>query len=558
MKDLHTSKPLVWALLIAFCAVWFYGLAARTLVPTDEGRYAEMAREMVTTNDWITPRLNATKYFEKPPLQNWMNALTFKAFGFGEWQARLWTGLCGLLGIALVAWTGRKVFSPRIGFTAAVVLASSFLWAALGHVNTLDMGLSGMMTLALCGLLLGQREGASPRERRNWMLACWAGMALAVMSKGLIGIVLPGAVLVLYTFLARDWSIWKRLHLGLGLLVFFAITTPWFVLVARANPEFLHFFFIHEHFERFTSKVHNRAGPIYYFVPIMVLGIFPWLGVLLQSLWRGWGDVAGKFQPKKLLLIWSVFIFVFFSISNSKLPSYVLPIFPALALLIACYLEQASHKTMAFNAGLLTVFSAVGLLFVPGISRLGSETYEIPLYQAYEPWVAAAAILAIFGSIGAILLARRQQQWAIVLLAATGFVGGQLLMLGHEPLGRYAAGTAHLAAIKAELTPQTPIYVVGRYEQSLPFYLGRTLTMVQHADEMEFGLKQEPHLWLPTRNEFVAKWLAQRAAGVKAVAILNHHAYEEFRERGVPMRVIGQDPRRVIVVNDSRSEKTKP
>jgi hypothetical protein len=131
-------------------------------------------------------------------------------------------------------------------------------------------------------------------------------------------------------------------------------------------------------------------------------------------------------------------------------------------------------------------------------------------------------------------------------------------MLGHEPLGRYAAGTAHLAAIKAELTPQTPIYVVGRYEQSLPFYLGRTLTMVQHADEMEFGLKQEPHLWLPTRNEFVAKWLAQRAAGVKAVAILNHHAYEEFRERGVPMRVIGQDPRRVIVVNDSRSEKTKP
>src|SRR4051794_27820381 len=157
MKDLHKSRPLVWGLLIAFCVVWFYGLGARTLVPTDEGRYAEMAREMVTTNDWITPRLNATKYFEKPPLQNWMNALTFKAFGFGEWQARLWTGLCGLLGIALVAWTGRKVFSPRIGFTAAVVLASSFLWAALGHVNTLDMGLSGMMTLALCGLLLGQR-----------------------------------------------------------------------------------------------------------------------------------------------------------------------------------------------------------------------------------------------------------------------------------------------------------------------------------------------------------------------------------------------------------------
>src|SRR3954463_8348692 len=113
MKQLHTSKPFVWAIFIGFCLVWFYMLGARTLVPTDEGRYAEMAREMVATGDWITPRLNGIKYFEKPPLQNWMNALTFKAFGLGEWQARLWTGLCGLLGIVLVAYAGTHLFNPR-------------------------------------------------------------------------------------------------------------------------------------------------------------------------------------------------------------------------------------------------------------------------------------------------------------------------------------------------------------------------------------------------------------------------------------------------------------
>ncbi|MGZ5819700.1 MAG: ArnT family glycosyltransferase, partial [Burkholderiaceae bacterium] len=216
MNDPYKSKSLLWGLFILFCLFWLYALGARVLVPTDEGRYAEMAREMVVTGDWITTRLNGIKYFEKPPLQTWMNALTFEVFGFGEWQARLWTGLNGLLGIVLVAYTGKRVFNYRVGITAGLVLASSFWWAALGHVNTLDMGLSGMMTIALCALLIGQRNDATERERRNWMMACWAGMALAVLSKGLIGLVLPGAVLVLYTFIARDWAIWKRLHLGLG------------------------------------------------------------------------------------------------------------------------------------------------------------------------------------------------------------------------------------------------------------------------------------------------------------------------------------------------------
>lgn len=553
MNNLHKSKPLVWGLLLAFCLVWFYGLGARTLVPTDEGRYAEMAREMVTTNDWITPRLNGIKYFEKPPLQNWMNALTFKLFGLGEWQARLWTGLCGLLGIALVAHAGRRVFGERVGFTAAIVLGSSFFWAALGHINTLDMGLSGMMALTLCGLLLAQRNDASERERRNWMLACWAGMGLAVLSKGLIGIVLPGAVLVLYTAIARDWAIWKRLHAGLGLLVFFAITVPWFVLVSLDNPEFPYFFFIHEHLQRFTSKIHNRAGPWYYFIPILLLGIFPWLGVLAQSLWNGRRDATNGFQPKKMLLIWSAFIFLFFSISGSKLPSYILPIFPALALLIACELEQASSRRIAFAAGLLALFSAIGLAFVPKIPALGADAYTHPLYQSYTYWVGAAAILAIIGSLIAIRLARRRKEWAILVLAATGFIGGQLLIFGHEPLGRYAAGTLHVPAIEAELTAQTPLYAVGRYEQSLPFYLRRTTILVESADEMAFGLQQEPHLWLPTRDAFVAQWNADHAAGKKAVAILSLPVYADFQKRHLPMRVIGQDPRRVIVANDPRN-----
>jgi 4-amino-4-deoxy-L-arabinose transferase-like glycosyltransferase len=231
------SRSLLWILSILFLIVWFYTLGSRTLVPTDEGRYAEMAREMFVTGDWVTLRLDGIKYFEKPPLQAWMNVITFELFGVGEWQARLWTGLCGLLGIVLVAYTGRKVFNYRVGVNAALVLGSSLLWAASSHYNSLDMAVAGMMTITLCGVLLAQRNEATPSEQRNGMLLCWIGMALAVLSKGLIGIVLPGAVLVIYTFVARDWSIWKRLHLGKGLLIFFAIVVPWFVLVALKNPE---------------------------------------------------------------------------------------------------------------------------------------------------------------------------------------------------------------------------------------------------------------------------------------------------------------------------------
>ena len=550
MAGSRISRPLLWALLIGFCIVWFYTLGARTLVPTDEGRYAEMAREMVATGDWITPRLNAIKYFEKPPLQVWMTALAFKLFGLGEWQARLWTGLCGLFGVLLTAYTGSRLFNPRIGIMAGTVLGSSLYWAAMGHINTLDMGLSGMMTLSLCGLLLAQRDDASEKERRHWMLACWAGMALAVLSKGLIGVVLPGAVLVLYTLLSRDWKIWTRLHIGLGLLIFFAITAPWFVLVWLKNPEHPGFFFIHEHIQRFTSKVHHREGPWYYFIPILLLGILPWLGVLAQSLWRGRDTNTSGFQPKTMLLVWSGFIFFFFSISGSKLPSYILPIFPALALLIATCLGNTVRRTWQITAGLVVLVAVAGIAFGFRLPTLTSNPVEAPLYQAAQPWVLTAFGILLSGAIAVFVWLRRQDMdvslRATLTLGVAGFLAGQLLMIASEPYGRYRAGAPLVSAIQAELTPTTKIYAVGLYDQTLPFYLQRTMTLVEHADELEFGLTQEPQLWLPTREAFIDQWLS----GPKAVAITRPEIFAQLQKRNLPMRVVTRDARRVVVTND--------
>ena len=540
----------LWGLLIIFLLAWLYALATRTLVPTDEGRYAEMAREMLLSGDWITPRLNGIKYFEKPPLQTWMNAATFAVFGLGEWQARLWTGLSALFGIALAGYTGRRLFDARTGLYAALVLGSCFMWVGLGHINTLDMGLSSMMTLALCALLLAQHDDATSIERRRWMLACWAGMALSVLSKGLIGVVLPGAVLVLYTGISRDWAIWKRLNLGAGLLLFFAICTPWFVLVSLQNPEFAHFFFIHEHFERFLTKVHHRTGAWYYFVPLLLLGITPWLGLLPQSLLAACRRDPEKapqlFRPELMLLIWAGFIFFFFSYSSSKLPSYILPIFPALALLLARRLAANDRRGLEWSALILFILGCTGLYFAPQVASFSRHPLENPYLLAYRPWITAASGVAIVGALLAMFWHWRKQLDATVLtLAISAFASWLLVLQGTEAHGRYRAGLSLMPAFERELTPDTQLYAVGMYDQTLPFYLRRTTTLVEHMDELEFGLKQQPELWIATRPAFIETW----QNGPPAIAIMAPEKFVELHEQHLRMRVLAQDSRRIVVSN---------
>jgi 4-amino-4-deoxy-L-arabinose transferase-like glycosyltransferase len=550
MDQLHKSNTLAWTLLTLFTLTWLYVLGIRTLVPPDEGRYAEMAREMLASGDWITTRLNGIKYFEKPPLQTWMNALSFGAFGLGEWQARLWTGLCGLIGVFMVAIAGVKVFGRRAGFYAALVLGSSFFWVASGQIDSLDMSLSGMMTISLCALLIAQRDQASAGERRNWMLVCWAGMALAVLAKGLIGLVLPGGVLVLYTLAARDWAIWNRLHLGKGLLLFFAIATPWFILVALKNPEQPHFFFVHEHFERFFLKTHKREGAWYYFFTMLIPGIVPWLGLLPQSLAQALRRDQGVFQPKLLLLIWAVFIFVFFSYSSSKLPGYILPIFPALALLLALHLEKVTRRSAMLAAALVALIGAVGIALVPRMPGAASHPDEVGLLLAYQPWALAAGVIALVCALLALRSAYKlRNDLTVLLLAGAGFIGTQLLLTGFETYGHHRAGLALVPKIEAELRPETTIYSVGTYEQSLTFYLRRTVTLVAYRDEFGFGLEQQPELGIPTVDAFVDVWTRDAKAGVRSVAIIRKDIYENLQRRGVPMRLVVQDTRRTVIAN---------
>jgi len=554
MKDVHSNRTLLVGLLIGFILVSLFVLGVRTLVPPDEGRYAEMAREMFASGDWITTRLNGIKYFEKPPLQTWMNALTFTLFGVGDWQARLWTGLCGIFGVLMTGYAGARVYGPRTGLYAALVLGSSFYWIACSQINSLDMGLSGMMTLALCALLIAQRDSATAQERRTWMLVCWAGMALAVLSKGLIGLILPGGVLVLYTVLTRDWHIWTRLHLGKGLLLFFTVAAPWFVLVGLTNPEQPHFFFIHEHFDRFLLKEHHREAAWWIFLALLAAGSVPWVGMLVQSMIkaarRAHASRPERFRPGILLLVWVVFIIAFFTRSSSKLPGYVLPVFPAVALMIGHYLEHCTGRTRIANASLLVVLGAAFLAFAPFITRLAKRGGEELLYQQYQPWVLAAGLVAVAGGSLAILYARRNEhERAVVALALAGFFTTHLMLAGFEPIGHVRSGVGMVPAIEAELTPTTPIYSVGMYEQSLTFYLQRPVILVDYLDEFEFGLQQQPALAIPTTAAFLEKWRRDAAAGVKNIAITSDYVARGMQRGGEPVRIVASDARRTVIAN---------
>ncbi|MFL6579800.1 MAG: phospholipid carrier-dependent glycosyltransferase [Burkholderiales bacterium] len=547
LKKSATGRRYVFTLLLAvFAVVWFCNLGYRSLVRPDEGRYAEIAREMATTGDWVTPRLNGIKYFEKPPLQYWITAAAYKAFGEDEWTARLWSALSGFLGVLAVAFAGKRLFGRSAGFCAALVLCSSLIYAVIGHINTLDMGVTFCLSLGLLGFLLAQRGEQPTRESRLWMLLAWAAMGLAFLSKGLIGFVMPAGAMVAYAVLQRDVSFLKRLEAGAGVAILLVIALPWIIAVSLANPEFARFFFIHEHFERFLTQVHHRTAPWWYFGPILLAGMFPWTTMLGQSLVTAWkrDTSEGGFKARRFLLVYAAVTFLFFSMSQSKLPSYILPIFPALALLTGEWLSRVRGRTLAWLIMPVVLVAIAAAFASPFVVHLGSEKVPAELYLQFRDWLLAGALALLVTSCVSLALAWRERiEAAAIALCAGSLLLVQLAMTGHEALSP-SFSTSHVARmIQPLLTPDTPFYSVRTYEHTLPFYIKRTVTLVNYGDELEFGLQQEPGLQIPTMSEFEARWRSD----ANALAIMGPDVYRDLSERALPMRLLYEDARRVIV-----------
>ena len=533
-----------WCILALFTITWFGSLDYRHLIPSDEGRYAEIAREMFVSGDWVTPRYNDYKYFEKPPLQLWATATAYTLFGIGEWQARIWGALTSFLTIFMVGLTAWKLSGKQSGINAGLVLASAPIWVIAGHFNSLDSALSSFMGISLCGLLLAQQENARTTTQRNWMLLCWASMALAVLSKGLIGIALPGLVWVIYSLYTRDWQRWTQLHFGKGLVLFFLICAPWFVLVPIQNPEFPYFFFIHEHLQRFSSTIHHRDAPIYYFIPIIIAGFLPWLAQIPATIRITWQERKNTgFRPNTLILIWVLSIFIFFSLSHSKLPGYILPIFPALALLTGQALNRTHQITWHWQVLLLCLLILTGLFATPRIITMADSMSDRAAFASYTTWITSALIVMLVGTIFSWWSARNHAFISVTALAMSFFLGTLIAGLGHETLGRTKSGIDLVKQVKPLLKGDDLFYSIRMLDHTLPFYLHHPMIMVESKDELAFGIQQEPEKFIPTLALFVQHWEHLP----RAFALMSLETYTDLHKRGIPMHEVARDCKRIIV-----------
>jgi len=303
------------------------------LLDPDETRYSELADNMVDTGDYVTPRINHVIYLEKPPLDYWVTAVAFKVFGENEFSARFFPGICAWGCILLTFAMGSFLYNEKTGLYSAGVLSTFLYIYVLGRMDILDIPLAFFVCLATWA---GYRYMVGNRAVKGWLYLLYTASALAFLTKGLIGIIFPFAILILWLLISkRIWDIFK-LFSPVGLLILIAMVSPWIILAQRANKDFLWFFFVHEHFLRYTTKIHERYQSILFYVPVVVLGVIPWAAYLIQAIRAkraGLYNVVFKRTNLYFIVTWIVFIFAFFSVSSSKLVPYIAPIFLPVAVI---------------------------------------------------------------------------------------------------------------------------------------------------------------------------------------------------------------------------------
>jgi len=487
-------------LLVLFGLSLFLFLGHLPLLEPDEGRYAEIPREMLQRGDFVTPHLNYLKYFEKPPLHYWQNAVSLSLFGTTEFAARFPSACLALGTVLLMYLTGRKLFGRREGFYGASVLGASLSFLVLGRMNSIDMTLTFHMTAALSFFLLAVQEGEKRKSLYYHLFYVFS--ALTVLAKGLIGIVLPGGIIFSYLLLTRNWRLLREMRIWTGIPLFLAVCAPWFLFVSLKNPEFPRFFFIHEHFQRFLTKVHGRYEPAWFFIPVLLGGMLPWSFFFAGTV----RDLVRHRDRRQLfLLLWAGVIFVFFSASSSKLIPYILPVFPAIALLVGVSLSKSldTHDRLTrlqfLSAALFLSIAGAGIILYP----LLSAKTRISFADALLP--GAIFLAGGLASLALVFKGRRESVFALFCLTAclTGIVSPPAIFARSVE----KKSTRALAPVIRERFRDVPLVSYGYYRQDLPFYTGRRVIVAGTSGELEFGrLREKQPGWFLDPVTFCRLW----------------------------------------------------
>lgn len=465
------------------------------LMEPDEGRYSAIPAAMNATGDYVTPRLKAAVYFEKPPLNYWATAIFFRIFGQNEFASRLFAALCAWGCILLVYRMGLYFHDGRTGLYGAAVLTTFLYHISIGRINILDMPLAFFVCMAIWS---GFRFFAVPERKKGWLYLLFFFSALAFLAKGLIGIAFPFGVVVIWLLVSGRWRDLFALFSPVGILIFSAAALPWLILVQRENPDFFRFFFIQEHFLRYATKMHDRYQPFYFYLPILLAGTLPWCAYLPQA-FKGTGKKGGYFGSagNRFLLVWFGLILLFFSISSSKLIPYIAPVFLPLALwfghLFRRYEEGLAEGTAVapLRYRLTAILQALVFMaapFAPLFLRQNRMAWE-----SWWPWIVAPIVIQVLILLvpDSVLRKRKRGWFGSVYLLFALFVLSLTAPVA-QYLAPYKSAQPLSQAIVKHVPQEQMVYQYGMSLYGVDFYTGRRTPIVDDIGEVGYGSRQLP------------------------------------------------------------------
>lgn len=525
------------ALFAAAAALFIFHLGSYGLWEPDEARYAEIAREMIGARDFLLPHLNYVAYVEKPPLLYWLTALSFSALATTELAARLPAVFSAIAGLVATWYFTARVFDRRRALLAGAIVATSPLYAVMAQVLLTDMLLSALVTIALFAFFLFWRDG-----RARWRWTFFVAMGFAMLTKGLVGIVLPLACAGVFLWWRGELlSGLRRLGLISGFALIALIAGPWFIAMLLRQPGFGDFYFVGEHLRRFIEFHYSHGEPLYFYLPVLAAGMLPW-SLLAVFIRRPPTDNAAW----DFCAISAGLIFVLFSTASSKLIPYILPALPPLAVLIADGILRDSPTPKS-----TTRFAWTGIvLALAGCGAIAVSLMAVRFRGEYLPMIrtelAIVGVLVLAGGVAAWRSLKQEHLTrglaALALTVAAALVTGSYARLRLEPLRSYAALSRQIAAAQ----PNAPAACYHRYVQALPFYTGKRVIQVGPRSELDFGAAHSsdaPQWFLDSDDQLIALW--KTAA---PVVVLDQPDLDKLGPRLGNYRVIAAEHRKRAIV----------
>jgi 4-amino-4-deoxy-L-arabinose transferase-like glycosyltransferase len=542
---MKTTLHILLILVLSYI-FFFHNLGSYSLKEPDEGRYAEIPREMVETGDYIVPHLDYVRYFEKPPLLYWATALSFRIFGLSEWSARLPNALAALLTVLLLYAGVARWFTPEAALLSAVMLISSFGFFTMARILTIDMLLSCTLFLSLIFFYDFYRQ-----KKPKFMYLFYTCLALATLAKGPVAPLLVGLSLLIFLLLERRVSFLRELLSVKGMLLYAVLVVPWFVAIALREKEFLRFFVIDQNFLRFLTQKHNRSGPVYYFLPVLFGGLFPWSIFIPKALAIYW-----RTKELRLFLIWFFVVFLFFSLSGSKLPPYILPAFPALAILLGCLFQDRAKQPTPGLAEirvyqiLFALFALAGMVVATGVgnSYLRAEPDMLNLLKDLKGFSIAVVCFSLL-PICLLCLRRMRNSGPLFLILGCFSLGVIVLLMTHTRVIDKLNTTKELAQlINRERTgAQLDLINYASFDETLPFYTRQKVYIASYKGELEMGsIYQDAKQMFLSNEEFVHLFKSDR----KVLCVLKATRLQRLRDLGIEnVRVLACQGEKCLVSN---------